>query len=150
MDAAAEASDPWPMLQAAYSAAFKALERALVPIGATLSQLQALQVLAAGPHPVTPSRLAEALALETQTVTGLVDRMERRGWVERVRDLADRREIRLQLTDAGQSVLVEASAATDPALAQLFAGLTPAELGLLSRLLGRAYEYALAPAPPPA
>ena len=148
MDATDARPDPWPKLHAAYGAAFKALERSLGPVGATLPQLQALQVLAVGPHPVTPSRLAEALAQETQSVTGLVDRMEKQGWVERVRDLPDRREIRLQLTDVGHGLLLEASAATDPALAGLFADLTPAELALLARLLGRAYEHAVAPAPP--
>jgi DNA-binding MarR family transcriptional regulator len=124
----------WPKLQAAYGAAAKALDRALVPVGTTLPQLQALQVIAAGPPPVTPSRLAEALALETQSVTGLVDRLAGRGWVERCRDLPDRRELRLQLTDPGQSLLLEAAGAMDAALGQVLAGLTPAELGFFARL----------------
>ena len=139
----------WPKLHAAYSAAFKALERTLALVGVTLPQVQALQVLAAGPHPMTSSRLAEALALETQSVTGLVDRLAKLGWAERVRDLHDRREVRLQLTDAGQSMLLEATAVGDAALARLFGGLSPAELGLLARLLGRAYEQALAPSDTP-
>ena len=143
----ADATASWQRLQGAYAAAFKALERALIPLGSTLPQVQALVVVAHGPHPVTPSRLAAALALETQTVTGTVDRMEQRGWVERVRDLPDRRELRLQITDAGQSFLLEATAVMEQTLAQLFAGLAPAELELLSRLLARAYERALGPAP---
>lgn len=138
------AVNTWPALHAAYGAAFKVLERALAPVGVTLPQLQALQLLATGPQPVTAVRLADALALEGQSVTGLVDRMEQQGWVVRLRDLPDRRAIRLQLTDMGHSVLLDATAVGDAALTQLFAGLRPAELGLLARLLGRAYEQAIA------
>ena len=106
----AGAAQSWERLQAAYGAAAKALDRSLAPLGITLPQVQALLVVAHGPHPVTPSRLAAALALESQTATGTIDRLERQGWVERLRDLPDRRELRLQLTDAGHSLLLEATA----------------------------------------
>ena len=138
----------WRSLSAGYAAALKALEQALLPLGVTAPQFQALQVLAAGPQPVTMGRLAEALALETQSTTGLIDRMERQGWVARHRDLPDRREIRVGLTELGHSVLLDAAAAAQPAFDRLVAGLTPAELSTLARLLGRAYEAALAPPAP--
>jgi DNA-binding MarR family transcriptional regulator len=70
--------------------------------------------------------------------------MEQQGWVVRLRDLPDRRAIRLQLTDVGHRVLLDATAVGDAALTELFAGVRPAELGLLTRLLGRAYEQAIA------
>src|SRR5215208_2071827 len=140
----------WRSLSAGYAAALKALEQALLPLGVSGPQFQALQVLAAGPQPVTMGRLAEALAQETQSATGLIDRMERQGWVTRHRDLADRRAIRLALTDVGHSVLLDAVAAAQPAFDRLVAGLSPAELATLARLLGRAYERAAAPPAPPA
>jgi len=137
----------WRSLQAGYAASLKALDHALGPVGVTAPQFQALQVIAQGPQPVTPARLAQALALESQSVTGLIDRMERQGWVARHRDLPDRREIRVALTELGHSVLLDAAAAAQPAFDRLVAGLTPAELATLARLLGRAYEAALAPPP---
>ena len=117
----------------------------MLPLGVTAAQFQALQVLAQGPQPVTPARLAQALAQETQSATGLLDRMERQGWVARHFDLPDRRQIRVALTDAGHSVLLEATAAAQPAFDRLIEGLAPAELATLARLLGRAYEAAVAP-----
>src|SRR5215212_5261866 len=143
------AARAWRALSAGYAASLKALEQALLPLGVSGPQFQALQVLAAGPQPVTMGRLAEALALETQSTTGLVDRMERQGWVARHRDLTDRRAIRLALTDLGHSVLLDAVATAQPVFDRLVGVLSPAELATLARLLGRAYETAAAPLPPP-
>ena len=139
----------WRSLSAGYAASLKALEQALLPLGVSGPQFQALQVLAAGPQPVTMGRLAGALALETQSTTGLIDRMERQAWVVRHRDLAGRRAIRVALTDLGHSVLSDATAATQPAFNRLVGGLTLAELATLARLLSRAYEHASGPAAPP-
>ena len=43
--------------------------------------------------PLTPGRLAELTGLTTGTVTGVLDRLERGGYVRRERDPADRRKV---------------------------------------------------------
>jgi len=43
--------------------------------------------------PLTPGRLAELTGLTTGTVTGVIDRLERGGFVRRERDTGDRRKI---------------------------------------------------------
>jgi DNA-binding MarR family transcriptional regulator len=43
--------------------------------------------------PLTPGRLAELTGLTTGTVTGVIDRLERAGYVRRERDAADRRKV---------------------------------------------------------
>jgi len=43
--------------------------------------------------PLTPGRLAELTGLTTGTVTGVLDRLERGGFVRRERDAADRRRV---------------------------------------------------------
>jgi DNA-binding MarR family transcriptional regulator len=43
--------------------------------------------------PLTPGRLAELTGLTTGTVTGVLDRLERGGYVRRERDAADRRKV---------------------------------------------------------
>ncbi len=43
--------------------------------------------------PLTPGRLAELTGLTTGTVTGVIDRLERGGFVRRVRDAEDRRKV---------------------------------------------------------
>lgn len=46
--------------------------------------------------PVTRGHIGQALALASGSVTGLVDRLERADHVRRVRDVEDRRRVRLQ------------------------------------------------------
>jgi DNA-binding MarR family transcriptional regulator len=47
--------------------------------------------------PLSPGRLAEITGLTTGTVTGVIDRLERAGYVRRERDLADRRKVLVTL-----------------------------------------------------
>ena len=43
--------------------------------------------------PLTPGRLAALTGLSTGTVTGVIDRLEKAGYVRRDRDAADRRKV---------------------------------------------------------
>jgi DNA-binding MarR family transcriptional regulator len=49
--------------------------------------------------------LADDLAMSPRNVTGLVDHLEKQGFVERVPDTEDRRSIRARLTPAGREVI---------------------------------------------
>jgi DNA-binding MarR family transcriptional regulator len=49
-----------------------------------------------------PHLVADYLSQQSQTVTGVIDRLERAGHVTRRRDLNDRRAVRLELTTSGQ------------------------------------------------
>lgn len=48
--------------------------------------------------PATPRRLAETASLTPSTVTSVLDRLERAGYLQRVREQANRRQVLLQLT----------------------------------------------------
>ena len=52
--------------------------------------------------PRTIGQLAQETALSSAAATALVDRLERKGFVRRVRDTVDRRKILVELTDAAQ------------------------------------------------
>jgi DNA-binding MarR family transcriptional regulator len=73
-----------------------------VPTGfdLSLSEMFALLALSAEAS-VSQQALAEQLHLEKSTVSRLVQHLERRGWVSRVRDLHDTRMFRLQLSETG-------------------------------------------------
>ena len=58
-----------------------------------------------------PHLVADHLSQQSQTVTGVLDRLERAGHVARCRDLGDRRAVRLELTASGRR-LVDAMSAT--------------------------------------
>jgi DNA-binding MarR family transcriptional regulator len=56
---------------------------------------------------ITMSRIAELLDVSVSNATGLIDRIEERGLVERVRVPTDRRVVHVQLTDKGRQQLHE-------------------------------------------
>jgi DNA-binding MarR family transcriptional regulator len=70
----------------------------------TPPQFNALLHLRGG-RDLTMGELCDRLFLASSTVTDLVDRMEKNGLVERVRDAEDRRAIRLRMTALGEDVL---------------------------------------------
>ena len=133
----------WRQLYLTYSTIFKVIERAIAPTDVTLPQALALNAIRNGDGPITPSRLAHHLTQETQSVTGLIDRMERQGWVRRVRDLPDRRAIRLELTEAGAAKLEETTGPGRDTTGRMFSELKPDELEQLTAMLGRVYLSAL-------
>lgn len=57
----------------------------------------------------TMNQLARLLGLDKSSVTGLVDRAERRGLVVRVPSTADRRSVLVALTDDGRSLVSDVS-----------------------------------------
>ena len=83
--------------------------------------------------------LSRILELEKSSVTGLVDRAERRGLVERVPSTADRRAVLVALTDHGRSVVSGAAALFEADVSLLLERLPPADraslAGLISHLL---------------
>ena len=133
----------WRQLYLTYSVIFKAIERSIAPTGVTLPQAMALNTIRFGEGPMTPSRLAHYLMQETQSVTGLIDRMEKQGWVRRVRDLPDRRAIRLELTDAGAAKLDETVQPGFDTTERMFARLDTKETDELTRLLLQVYNGAV-------
>jgi DNA-binding MarR family transcriptional regulator len=54
---------------------------------------------------VNPGSLARSVSLSPATVTGIIDRLEMRGLVTRERRSRDKRQVLVQLTDAGADLL---------------------------------------------
>jgi DNA-binding MarR family transcriptional regulator len=55
--------------------------------------------------PLPPSTIAKNITVKASTVTGVVDRLERKGMVARFRNIQDRRGIGIQLTEAGREFI---------------------------------------------
>lgn len=71
--------------------------------GLTLPQVVCLKILAARPDmEATIAGIGREARLSSATVTGIADRLERSGYVERVRGTEDRRRVYLRLTEAGR------------------------------------------------
>lgn len=59
------------------------------------------------PYELTANALLKASMVTSGAITNRIDRMEDRGLVERVRDLDDRRSVRVRLTPHGRAVIDE-------------------------------------------
>lgn len=83
--------------------------------GLTAQQIEMLCLLKQHDAP-TFGRLAEYLGCDRANITGMADRLTRRGFVVREADPADRRVTRLRLTEAGDAFADEVRAAVDAAI----------------------------------
>jgi DNA-binding MarR family transcriptional regulator len=120
---------------ALYSASLamtKVYQPLLAPLGLTYPQYLVMLVLWEQDG-VTVSQLGERLALDSGTLTPLLKRLESAGHVHRLRDAADERRVRLQLTPAGRALRQQAET-IPPALAAA-AGCGIDELASLTRRL---------------
>ena len=128
----------WPLLVRLFLA-----QRANLPALAAelhLSPVQCHVLHLIDPHrPIAMGELAGTLACDRSNVTGLVDRLEARGLVQRRPSEADRRVKVLVLTPTGTRVrdlLVERMLAPPPAIERL----SPREQRALVRILERLLE----------
>jgi DNA-binding MarR family transcriptional regulator len=103
--------------------------------GLTPQQGQLLCVLMGRPYGMTD--LGATLGLAKSSLTGLVDRTERNGLVRREPDPKDTRAVRVALTTRGSRLAGEFYAETCRRVEKLPSGLSAAERGTLTALLGR-------------
>jgi MarR family transcriptional regulator, lower aerobic nicotinate degradation pathway regulator len=85
----------------------------------------------------TMNQLAKLLGLDKSSITGLVDRAERRGLVMRVPSTADRRSVLVILTDDGRTLAAEVSARFGADVSGLLDCLPPSDREALSGLVSR-------------
>jgi DNA-binding MarR family transcriptional regulator len=81
--------------------------------------------------PLAMNRLAEIMDVSDASATGIVDRMEKRGLVERRHGTADRRVVLVHPTDAGAQVFGEMAAHRRGMLSQVLSQLSEDEMASL-------------------
>ncbi len=87
--------------------------------------------------PLSPGVLARHAGLHPATMTGIVDRLERAGWVARDRDPADRRAVVVRPLRTRTAELFRLYAGMNAAMDQLCATYSDEELTLLADFLHR-------------
>jgi len=134
----------WVALYQAHNAIFKVAELALLPHNLSLPQLHLLAILKKADGLVTNGEIGQAMVKSSQTITGLVDRVEEPGLVERVFDRSDRRKTWVRITEKGEQKLAEAYPVANRLAEELSAVLTDQELqdlqAKLEKLRGAAMD----------
>ena len=90
----------WVRLAMTFNVVYHEIKRELAKEHCTIPQLEIISCLDRTKG-LPLSEIAERLLVSGGNVTGIIDRLERDGYVSRVRDKTDRRVVRALLTDKG-------------------------------------------------
>ena len=112
----------------------KAFDRRATGLGVTRAQWKVLFKLNRAPG-LRQVALADMLEVEPITLSRIVDRLEENGLVERVRDPADRRAWRLQLTEAAQPLIAKLTTVGAGLVGEAFAGVSEQDIQTVRRVL---------------
>lgn len=93
---------------------------------------------------MSPSELGDRLIVTRATVTGLLDSLERRGFVTRSRNPADRRSLVVEITPAGRVVLQQLRTLIHRHEQEWMAGFSAAELDAYIETLHRIQDTVMA------
>lgn len=100
-------TSPGYLVRLIHQMSVAAIDKTLAADGLTATQWMTLVALYFD-HADTCVGLARSLGHDKGAMTRMIDQMEENGWVSRQRDSADRRIVRLTLTDAGREAAVAA------------------------------------------
>jgi DNA-binding MarR family transcriptional regulator len=87
--------------------------------------------------PLSPSALARRAGLHPATMTGILDRLERGGWITRERDPSDRRAVVVRALRDRNAEVFRLYSGMNTSMDELCAGYTDSELDLLADFLRR-------------
>ena len=90
---------------------------------------------AGAPYRLLPTQLTDSLLVSSGTMTNRLDRLERRGLVERVPNPEDRRSVEIALTDSGRKLVDEVIGEHVAREQEMLAPLSAREREALTRIL---------------
>jgi DNA-binding MarR family transcriptional regulator len=124
--------DPYASIIADFRASMTMLKCAtserVIRLGLSMAQLHILYTLQRNGE-MAMSRLADVLNVSLSNATGLIDRIEERGFVERTRVPEDRRIVLIRVTAEGERMLEEIDALSDELLRSVLSRIDRSRLG---------------------
>jgi MarR family transcriptional regulator for hemolysin len=124
----------------------RALNAELAKEGITYRQWEVLARIALGGE-LSQSELADCLGIEAPTIVGILDRMERDGWLERFSCPNDRRKKRIRATEKAESVWARMVECAHRVRVQAREGLSQEDLDQLRAICARIRSNLEEPAP---
>ena len=112
------------------------MDQAVEPLGLTSSQITVILLLSCG-RAHTPYELSRAMSYDSGSMTRMLDRLEKKGFIVRSRSDADRRMIELQLTPQGTDAAKVLPGIGATVLNEQLRGFSDADLATLIDLLAR-------------
>ena len=91
-------------------------------------------------EPISPSALARRTGLHPATMTGILDRLERGGWISRERDPADRRAVLIRARRERGAEIYRLYGGMNAAMDEICGGYGDTELAVLADFLRRTVD----------
>ncbi len=123
------------VMQEVIASAVLTNERIARSIGLNVVDFQTYGVLLRHPEPMTPGQVSQATELPSSTTTRVLDRLERRGMIERQPDPHDRRKLWVHARPFLDEQVLAAYDEILRQMDQVHAGYTVAELQTVLRYL---------------
>lgn len=133
----------WMLIHQTWRAMRKSEERLLAKTGLTPEKNEVLWVASDHPSPLIPAEISRALFRESQTVAGLLTRMEKDGLVTRVPKRKGRPFTEVKVTAKGQELCNQAKEADLAHINKIMSCLSAEERGQLKKLLRKIRQTAL-------
>ena len=126
----------WLNLARTAAMASHVVEQGLRQHGLSPTQYNVLRILrGAGEKGLCQYEIGERLVAQVPDVPRIVDRMEKAGWVHRVRGVSDRRIVTATLTEAGMELVGVLDTPVREMSETIFAGLAEGDVERLNELL---------------
>jgi DNA-binding MarR family transcriptional regulator len=122
---------------------FNLEDRVFSEFGLTAEQYTVLVAIKYFDDPVRPTDIGRWVGHKVNTVSMIVDRMVRSGLVKRMRDLPDRREVRLVITSKGEQAFKPATPAVWDLILDIMSSLSEQDKRILVKLLEKVRDRAL-------
>ena len=94
--------------------------------------------------PISPSTLAKLAGVRPATMTGVLDRLERDGWIARDRDTADRRAVLIRVRPERNAEVLALYSDMNTALDRICADYDDAQLDAIAAFLRRVQDAGVA------
>lgn len=131
------------LLTTAQHTVFQYLSQQLAPYDITPSQYGILNCLWIGGGTCLPRQIAELLCLETSTVSGILDRMQKKDLIDRVINPDNRREILVMITPKGEALKEPVLKIIDEVNEEVLKDFSPKETDFIRKSLRQIAEKAL-------
>ena len=134
----------WVRLRQAWEAMERLLATELDMHHTTLFQIDILMILSVAKVPLTPSEIASFRFREKHTTSELITRMEKAGYVKKIRGKKDQRSIKIRMQPKGEELLTKAvGSGFAYARRVIKAALSEEEINQLGQLLKKLRDGAL-------
>lgn len=124
------------LMKQVYLSLNRILDQDMAPLGLTAMQWRPIACLASG-RASTAAELARIAACDTGAMTRTLDRLEAKGLLVRSRSQEDRRVVRIELTEEGQSTAHQIPARISRALDHHLRGFSNDEVKMLKHFMHR-------------